>query len=133
MPSGYRVCAIVEPVCAPWGAGRLCLGMAGKRGTARRGIAAQARALIAGTANLPIDELERRAKAVSMLAKARQALNEIDAREDMINGHDDRLDAAGEQQLRDELLRRLDEIAAEVAPAEDAELDGPGSAETAGG
>lgn len=107
--------------------------MAGKRGTARRGIAAQARALIAGTANLPIDELERRAKAVSMLAKARQALNEIDAREDMINGHDDRLDAAGEQQLRDELLRRLDEIAAEVAPAEDAELDGPGSAETVGG
>ena len=71
-------------------------------------------ALLTDSADLPIEDLERRAKVVTGVVKARQVLIELDAQEDRMKGDDERLDAAGEQRLRDQLLDRLAAFAADL-------------------
>ncbi|MBB4083896.1 3-oxoacyl-ACP reductase-like protein [Brevundimonas lenta] len=80
------------------------------------------RAIMAMTEGEDPKELSLRAQAATHMLKAARAKRELDAFE---GPEDERLDAAGEQRLRDELLRRLDALAAEIAAGEaDAEAAG---------
>ena len=62
--------------------------------------------------NVALDELERRAKAVSVVIKARQGLAELGQANAGPKDEDGRMDAADEQALRDRILARLDGLVA---------------------
>lgn len=63
--------------------------------------------------NVALDELERRAKAVTVIIKARQALADLGQASAGSKDEDGRMDAMDEQALRDRILARLDSLAAE--------------------
>ncbi len=95
------------------------MGMQGKRDTGSgprfADLSDWADALRDATEGLDLNDLERRSKIVALLVKSRIATGAgTPVGEDMMTGNDDRLDAAGEQQLRDELLRRLVALSAEL-------------------
>lgn len=62
--------------------------------------------------NVALDELERRAKAVTVIIKARQALADLGQASAGSKDEDGRMDAADEQALRDRILSRLDGLVA---------------------
>ena len=62
--------------------------------------------------NVALDELERRAKAVTVIIKARQALVDLGQASAGSKDEDGRMDAADEQALRDRILSRLDGLVA---------------------
>lgn len=64
--------------------------------------------------NVALDELERRAKAVTVIIKAQQALAELGQGGARPKDEDGRMDAADEQALRDRILSRLDGLVAEL-------------------
>ncbi len=62
--------------------------------------------------NVALEELERRAKAVTVIIKARQALADLGQAGAGSKDEDGRMDAADEQALRDRILSRLDGLVA---------------------
>jgi hypothetical protein len=77
-----------------------------------RALADEIQAVLAMTSGENPAEVSQRARAALDLIKATQAKRELDAL-DCVD--DEPSDAAEEQRLRDDLLRRLDALAAEIA------------------
>jgi len=69
--------------------------------------AERAQAMLRATGDMPLDDMERRARALTALAKALKAMGDLELAGGVFDTDDDQLDAAGEQRLRDELLRRI--------------------------
>lgn len=93
--------------------------MAGKVGKARQGgFADRIRALLAETADLTTEELERRAKALNVLARAESTLADLaesGARAEFEQAY---IDPAGERDMRERLLRRMVALEAEILAEE---------------
>ncbi|WP_414977908.1 hypothetical protein [Brevundimonas sp.] len=85
--------------------------------------------MLDATAGLPLDEVERRARAMTALAKAFKAMAELELAGGVFDTDDDQLDAAGEQKLRDELLHRILALNADLEAQEGAGESGSGPAE----
>ena len=69
--------------------------------------AERAQAMLRATGDMPLDDMERRARALTALAKALKAMGDLELAGGVFDTDDEQLDAAGEQRLRDELLRRI--------------------------
>ena len=95
--------------------------MAGNGGKGRPvGVAARIRALLAETEDLTTPELERRARALTALARSEQSLAELQAGADA-HREEVTIDDAAEGALRDQLRRRIDSLAAEIIARRDSE------------
>ena len=69
--------------------------------------AEKSREMLRATADMPLDDLERRTRVLLGLAKAMKVMGEVELAGGVFDTDDDQLDAAGEQKLRDELLHRI--------------------------
>lgn len=85
--------------------------------------------MLGATADMPPAEVERRARATLALARAAKVLDEVEPAGGGFDTDDDQLDAAGEQQLRDELLHRILALNADLEAQEHAGESGPDPAE----
>lgn len=89
--------------------------MAGNRGKGRpAGVAARIRSLLAETADLATEDLERRAKALTSLARSEQSLAELQQAGADAHREEVTIDDAAEGALRDQLLRRMVALEAEI-------------------
>ena len=80
----------------------------------------RSRALLDATQGMPLDDVERRARAMTALAKACKAMGELELAGGVFDTDDEPLDAAGEQKLRDELLHRILALNADLEAQEGA-------------
>ena len=96
-----------------------------------RAFVERSREMLDAAGSLPLDEVERRARAMLALAKAFKALGEVELAGGVFDTDDEQLDAAGEQKLRDELLHRILALNADVQAEEGAGEPGSDPAKAA--